>query len=146
MSGQPEKPVNRTLRFAVWLVVCAALVSIVLVSRPLYRQYAMEVTRADARRELRALAERLQRCFSRTGSYALLDSVKTACVTLPQATPGGMYLITGDVAADTFRLTATPQDAQSLDTGCGAFTLDQAGGQGVTGTAKQEECWAAPRN
>jgi type IV pilus assembly protein PilE len=146
MSGQPQEPVNRMLRLAVWLVVLIVLATAVLVSRPLYRQYVIEVTRADATRELAGLAQRLQRCFARTGNYALLDSVQNTCVTLPQATPGGMYLITGDVAENTFRLTATPQQAQAKDMQCGAFTLNQAGGQEVTGTAKQEECWAVPRN
>lgn len=146
MSSQPEKRANRALKFAVWFIVLALLVSAALVSRPLYRQYVIEVTRADAKRELQALAHRLQRCFSRTGSYALLDSVKNSCVTLPQATPGGMYVISGDVAESTFRLTATPQQAQADDMQCGAFTLNQAGGQEVTGTAKHEECWADSRN
>ncbi len=146
MSSQPERPVNRRLKLAVWFVVFAVLVAAVPVSRSIYRQYVIEVTRADARRELLGLAQRLQRCFSHTGNYALLDSVKNACITLPQVTPDGMYLITGDVAASTFRLTATPQEAQADDTLCGAFTLNQAGGQEVTGTGKEEECWATSRN
>lgn len=132
-----------------WMLVlalmAAAAATLATICIPAYRQYVIRVTRMDAKRELLVLAQRLGRCLARTNNRTP-DSVLNTCVTLPQATPGGAYLITGDIAANTFLLTATPQARQVEDTECGAFTLNQLGTQGISGTGTKEGCWSGRRN
>ncbi|MEO6080405.1 MAG: type IV pilin protein [Steroidobacteraceae bacterium] len=146
MTRTPGNPRKRVLTIIKWMVAMVLVTSVVVISIPAHRQYAMRFTRMDAQRDLMELAQRLERCFSRTNNYALADNAQNICVNLPQATPQGAYLISGDIEARTFLLTATPQALQAEDTECGAFTLNQSGKQGITGTGTEESCWSRRRN
>jgi Tfp pilus assembly protein PilE len=144
MPRYPGKP-GRGSIFVNCLVLLGALGAMaagLTYSMPAYRQYAIRMTRADAQQELLELSQRLQRCFRHTSNYGVLDKVPNQCVTLPQATPQGTYVITGDIKRSTFLLVATPQMQQAEDIECGAFTVNQTGQPGITGTGKREECWS----
>ncbi len=134
------------MELMVVMVVVGILAAIAI---PSYRQYVIRVTRSDAKRELLGLAQRLERCFTRTNSYARMDDVPNDCVTIPYTMPEGTYLISGNIADGTFLLTATPQAGQADDAVCGAFTIDQLGRQNITGTggaAAAARCWSGRGN
>ncbi len=125
------------------VIVIVAILSAIAV--PSYRKHVIRVTRTDAKRELLARASQLERCFTRTNDYTRVDDAGTACAALPYTNPEGTYTISvSNYAAGTFTLTATPQGQQAKDTECKAFTIDQLGNQGVTGTssATPQGCWA----
>lgn len=127
------------------LVVVVVVGILAAIAIPSYRQYVIRVTRTDATRELLSVAQRLERCFSRTNDYTRLDDVPNPCVTLPYTNAEGTYLIENAVAmtANTFSLRAVPQGGQADDARCGSFTLNQIGQQGVTGTSAGDPrgCW-----
>lgn len=124
------------------VVIVAILAGIAI---PGYRQYVIRVKRTDATRELLSLAQRFERCFSRTNNYTTIDGAGTACVTLPSTTADGTYRIENVVAPtnNTFSIRAVPLGAQARDTKCASFTLNQLGAQNVTGTsaADPKGCW-----
>lgn len=119
---------------------------VVAVSIPAYQQYGLRVRRSDATRELLSMVGRLERCFMRTGDYRRADDVPNPCLTLPFTTADGTYTVTFATAptANAFQLIATPQGRQATDSGCGNFTITQAGERGVTGTEAPQACWGDP--
>lgn len=128
------------------LMIVVVIVGILAaVAIPGYRQYVIRVKRTDATRELMSLAQRLERCFTRTNDYTKLDDIGTACVTLPSTLPEGTYRLENVAAmtATTFSIRAVPLGAQANDTKCASFTLNQIGTQGVTGTSSADPkgCW-----
>ena len=123
------------------MVVVAIVAILVRIAIPAYRQYAMRVKRVDATRELMSVAGRLERCYTRTNNYTRLDDVPNVCVTLPYTNAEGTYVISGTITANAFSLTATPQAGQANDTKCAAFTINQLGQQGITGSGTAQGCW-----
>jgi type IV pilus assembly protein PilE len=140
---------NRLHQHGVTLMELLIVVSIVgilaAIAYPSYRQYAIRVKRTDATRELLSMAQRLERCFSRTNDYTRVDDVPTACVTLPFTNAEGTYRFENlaTMTANTYSLQAVPLAGQADDTKCGSFTLNQLGQQGVTGTSSGDPkgCW-----
>jgi type IV pilus assembly protein PilE len=128
------------------MVVVVVIGILAAIANMAYRQYAIRLTRTDAKRELLLLAQRLERCFTRTDSYQLMDNSPTACLSLPLAVPGGTYVITGVINADDFLLTATPQAGQATDSECADFTINQLQQQGISGTGTAQVCWADHQN
>jgi len=123
------------------LVTAVAIVGILTaIAVPSYRGYVTRVKRTDAKRDLMILAQRLERCFTRSNDYRYLQpGGPGACVTLPFTNTEGTYTVTGDVSATEFELTATPA---MEDSKCGNLTLTQAGVQGASGgTMSPQKCW-----
>lgn len=131
------------IEFAVAVIVIALIVAIGI---PTYRHHVLRLKSVDAPRELRTLALRLEGCLRRTGSYSRMDDAANACVGLPYSIPEGTYTISGDIGVNTFLLTATPLGGQSAESQCRAFTLDQQGRQGITGTGSAQDCWGVRQN
>lgn len=127
------------------LIVVVIVGILAAIAIPGYRQYVIRVTRTDATRELLSVAQRLERCFSRTNDYTRLDDVPNVCVTLPYTNAEGTYRIENVAAmtANTYSIRAVPQGGQAADTRCATFTLNQMGQQGVTGTSSGDSrgCW-----
>lgn len=123
------------------LIVVAIVAILMAVGIPGYRQHMIRVKRTDAKRELLQVAGRLERCFTRTNDYTVADNAGTDCVTLPYTNAEGTYQISGNITAAAFALTATPQGGQANDGACNAFTLNQLGTQGVTGSGTAAGCW-----
>jgi type IV pilus assembly protein PilE len=124
------------------LIVVTVVGILTSIAIPNYRNYMVRINRTDAKRDLLSIAQRLERCFTRSTDYQLAErGGGVACVALPQDTPEGTYTISGVVNATNFTLTATPINGQSDDAKCTTLTLNSAGVQGATGTLTPLQCW-----
>lgn len=123
------------IELLITIVILAILVGIAI---PSYVQYVTRSNRTDATTALSETAQALERCHTVHGVFDHED----CNVSFPFSTEHGHYTVTGQVAANTFTLTATPQDSQATrDTQCGAFTLNHAGVRGVSTDADPADCW-----
>lgn len=143
MRADSRAPLQGGVTLIELAVVVAVIAVLLAFGIPAYKQHRLRIKSVDATRELLTLALRLQRCHERTGSYTRMDDVPNPCVALPGMIPEGTYNISGNIADDVFVLTATPVGSQTADTRCSAFTLDQLGKQGVTGTGTPQDCWGS---
>lgn len=122
------------------LVVVAIVAILAAIAYPSYTDSVMKARRADAKTTLLELAQRIERFYSENHNYTdVADSVGGT----PQQSPDGWYTITINSDANTYDLTATPQDSQAADTGCESFTYNNLGQEGVTGgaTLTAQQCW-----
>lgn len=124
------------------LVVVMVVGILAAISIPAYRQYSIRVKRTDAKTQLLATAQQMERCFTRDLTYV-------GCVTFPINIPleASGTAITYQIAnpgaaltANSFLLTATRQNGQTRDTACGDFTLNERGVRGVT-AGTPADCW-----
>jgi type IV pilus assembly protein PilE len=124
------------------LVVVMVVALLAGISVPTYRQYSVRVKRTDAKTQLLATAQQLERCYTRNLTYV-------GCVVLPINVPLGAsgtaitYQINATGAAltqNTFTLTATRQNGQTSDSTCGNFTLTERGVRGVS-SGSVTDCW-----
>jgi type IV pilus assembly protein PilE len=135
-----RKHVNRgysLIELAITLVVIAILASIAL---PAYRQYILRGHRTDATRALQDLAAREESYFFSNNAYA------SSLTTLGAASSTqGNYFSLGVASASStaYSVTATAQGAQTKDTACTAFALNQAGQQTSSGTGTAATCWGS---
>lgn len=139
-TGFPRQ--ERGVTLVELLVVVMVVGLLAAISVPAYRQYSIRVKRTDAKTQLLATAQQLERCFTRDLTYVgcvtfpiniPLDATGTA-ITYQIANPGGA------LTANTFTLTATRQNGQTRDTDCGNFTLTERGVRGVT-AGTPADCW-----
>ncbi len=128
------------IELVVVMVIVAILAAIAI---PGYRKQIIRTNRTSAKTMLTQTAQNLERCFTRTQTYA-------GCLVLPLATPDGTYQVNFDpappagfVSVDNtgFTLLAVPQGTQATDAKCGTFRLSHRGDRLVTGTAPATECW-----
>lgn len=145
MLAGPRKSLQCGLTLVELAVAVVVVVIVAAIAIPAYRHHVLQVKSVDATRELQALVLRLEACRRRTGSYAHMDDQKNACLVLPYSIRERTYRISGEISADAFLLTATPQGSQADDVRCGAFTVDHNGQQGVTGRSSPRECWQESR-
>lgn len=151
MGKRGEQIVRReqlgvTLMELLTVLVIIAILSAIAV--PSYRQYTLRANRSEAKTALLFLSSALERCYTRFNSYVYTGDSTTGCtVNFPQSSENGLYTISAapippDTALTrTFVLTATPQGAQTKDTGCATLTLDSTNAKGSTGTKSATECW-----
>ena len=119
------------------LVVLLALTIGAVLVVPYWQAHRVRLRRVDARTELLSTAARLSSCHERLNAYQ-----NTACtVSLPVTTAAGTYRLSGEILADSFRLTAQPLGEQESDRECGAFFLDDRGQRGVSGPLAPADCW-----
>jgi type IV pilus assembly protein PilE len=107
------------------LVVVTIIGIIAAVAIPSYRAQALRANRTEAKTALQQATQALEKCFTRTRSYANC----TAQVATGN-TPGKLYNITFDndkLTATTYTLKADAINAQTKDTGCTLLTIDQTG-------------------
>lgn len=148
MNRSSDYPALAALRHArgitlMELMVVATIIAILAgISIPAYRSYSIRVTRTDAKTQLLATAQQLERCYSRDVDYQ-------GCVDFPVDIPVGAtgtsvtYQIPDpgtDITQNTFVLTAERRNGQTRDTNCGDFTLNERGVRGVT-VGTPETCW-----
>lgn len=135
---------NRSSGFSlIELMIVVALIAILAgIAYPNYTEYLQKSRRADATTMLMQLASMQEQFFQNNRRYAStfveLGFDDPATVTSQK----GYYQI-GFVAADSgnfqYRFSAVSQGAQSGDTACGTFFLNNRGERTVSGTA--ESCW-----
>lgn len=118
------------------MMITVAIVGILAaIAYPSYRDQVIKSNRTEGKVALQQAAVNLEKCYTRTMSYA-----GAACAPAA-ATEGGRYAVkveagaTG-VLATSYKLTATPQGPQADDK-CGALTLTDAGVKG----AAAANCW-----
>lgn len=121
------------------MMVVAIIALIATMAYPSYTDYVLKSRRSEATSALMQIAAKQEQYFmdNRTYTSDLTDLDYSAS---PFITDNGYYSITANVPnAFEFTLTATPDGAQSADTGCATITLDHEGNKGHTGTAAS--CW-----
>ncbi|MEY2853752.1 MAG: hypothetical protein RL030_884 [Pseudomonadota bacterium] len=137
-QGSAQRARGMSLIELMTVVLIAGILASIAI--PSYRNYVIRAKRTDAKTELLAAAQRLERCYTVANTY-------TGCLALPLNAPAGStgsnvnYVISGNPADQAFTLTATPQNGQASDAKCGNFTLDQVGARGASGTMTAEKCW-----
>lgn len=127
------------------LLVTVGIVGILAaIAYPSYRQYALRGNRTEAKAELMEVAQELEKCYTRFGSYISADcnTYKDLTDGTPRPSEGRRYLISvdpGRTTRDTYFLLATPQEGQAQDS-CGILTLDEIGTRGSE-TPDDARCW-----
>jgi type IV pilus assembly protein PilE len=120
------------------LVVMVIVAILAAIAVPSYRGYVIRASRADAKAATLSMAGSLERCFTRFNAY---DDAGCGIDITNVLSGDGHYLVSANVTATTFLVTAVPQGAQAADTGCGNFRLDQANQRSVSGSKGAAECW-----
>src|SRR5688572_15049043 len=129
------------------MIVVAVLAIIVVIAYPSYDAFVTRTRRAEAKRELLALATAQERYFTNCNAYAAaLDGSQANCTGLgggaaTRTTENGYYLMSLAGGGGSYTLTATAQGPQARDTVCGNFTLTDTGAKTVSGTGTVEACW-----
>ena len=117
------------------LVIAGILLALAI---PSYRQYAQRGKRADATREMLAVAGCLERTRASTGFF---DT--TACTDLSE---NNYYLLriapAGEPSASEYQIIAEPIQPDSRDP-CGNLSLDHTGTKGISGNPEaRARCWS----
>jgi type IV pilus assembly protein PilE len=124
------------------MVVVMVVAILAAIGVPSYQNYVVRVKRTDAKTQLLAVAQQLERCYTRDITYL-------NCVTFPITVPVGAtgtditYRINnpgGALTQNTFTITATRQNGQTRDTACGELSVNERGVRAASaGTAA--DCW-----
>ena len=115
------------------MIVVVVLGIIAAIAFPSYTSQVQKTRRADATSALLGAAQQLERCYTRTSTYA-------KCLPFPQESPNRHYDISIEQEDDlTYTLVATPKGAQKNDV-C-VFELSHTGTRDVRGDGNIDECW-----
>jgi len=124
------------------MIVVVIISILVAIAVPAYQNEANRSRRADAKISLLNAAQRLEQCFTATGTYV-------GCLNTAPPFPSNQLFYTITAAApnpitqNTYTLTATPAagGAQVGDAAaCATLTINQQGQQQATG-AQAATCW-----
>ena len=124
------------------MIVVAIIGILAAIAIPMYSDYVTRSRRADGQAKLMQVAQDLERCYTQYSTYNH-DSC-SVFASEPVISDQGFYVITvgwGDpVNESTFKLTATAQNDQAVDTDCKTLTLTHLGEQSATGDDR-DSCW-----
>ena len=128
------------------LMVVVAVVGILVgIALPSYQDSVRKGRRGQAKSDLVELAQRAERFHTVNNAYdagdGFWDSVADEDKQSPRGSGPAHYLITEVEGANSFTLTAEPQDGQVADTRCGVLTINQAGQKTEDGTGEVSDCW-----
>ena len=138
------QPLTRYQGFSlIELLITVAIIGILAI--PMYSDYVTRSRRADGQAKLMQVAQDLERCYTQYSTYNHDSCSVFASDTV--ISDQGFYGITvgwGDpVNESTFKLTATAQNDQAVDTDCKTLTLTHLGEQGAKNASESDEdsCW-----
>ena len=127
------------------MIVVAVVAILAAIAFPSYTDYVQKSRRTDAKTALLDLAAREERFFSTNNTYTNTPANLGYGGTFPADVLTGStayYQINVTAASATaFTATATPVGAQTADTKCGTYTVDQLGTQSASGTLGAAACW-----
>jgi type IV pilus assembly protein PilE len=144
---------QRGLTLIELMIVVAVIAILAAIAIPAYDDSIRKARRGQAKADLVALAQHLERCFTVNNTYLAACSGVAANLNLagstwarsprPSALPSAapfFYTISAQAGAtaSTYVLQAVPQGDQAADV-CQTLTLSQAGVRGTTST--RTDCW-----
>lgn len=113
------------------MMVVVILGIIVAIAYPAYQDQVEEARLSEGRTALMEVATRMERCYSRTGTYDDCD--------VPAESETGVYTINVNSNGNTYTATAQRQKVVSANK-CGDLTVTQTGRQDST-AGDADECW-----
>lgn len=135
VSGR-ESHANSGFTLIELMIVVAIVGMLLAVALPSYRAYIQRGDRAAARAALLEAQQFMERYYSTNNSFTGA-ALPSRLVSIPAESP--KYTISvGNLAANTFTLTATPI---KTDSKCGNLTLKHTGEKGNGGTGTVADCW-----
>ena len=128
------------------MIVVAIVAILAAIAYPSYQEQVRKSRRADAKAVLLEAAQWLERHYTVNNTYVVDFAADFPAALKKSPKDGGTayYNITlGNLAQNTFTLTATPQATGGQDKDkCGGLTLTHTGAKGVLGTgATVAQCW-----
>ncbi|MFV3306215.1 type IV pilin protein [Pseudomonas sp. NY15181] len=130
------------------MMVVAIVAILATITYPNYRQYVLRANRTEGQALLLDAAAREERYFAQNSRYVVATR-DLALLGLPRVTAkgadstNGRYLLSVEPGAEEeggYRLTATPQGAQTQDLSCGALSLNTLGAQ-RSAAGDAADCW-----
>jgi type IV pilus assembly protein PilE len=136
------------------LMIAVAIVGILLrLAYPAYTASVKKSRRADAKTALLDVAQREERYLATTNVYTVSAPAMGYATGTTITTAAPMSVLSGSKAyyevavsmptTTQFIVTASPiaGTAQTQDTQCGSFSIDNTGKQSITGTGSAADCW-----
>ncbi len=119
------------------LIIAIAIIGILAtLALPSYESQLQQVRRSDATIALTSFAHKVERHFLENGSYS------SASIELYQPLSENGHYQLGITATDSsYQLTATAIGAQSSDTLCGNYSLNEQGTRNISGSGSVTQCW-----
>jgi type IV pilus assembly protein PilE len=123
------------------LVVVIIIGILASIAYPSYRRYAVRATRNEAKTALLQLTQALEKCYTRTHSYA--ECIDEDLVVVVDTQHYDLAVADDPEISDTtYRLQAVATGGQAGDDErCGTLLVDQAGRRAVEGGGDERECW-----
>lgn len=140
------RPVSRGMTLIELMIVVAIIGILASIAYPSYQEYVRRGQRAEARAQLMAAAQLMERNFTMNNSYAGVGPAQLTAAGLqqsPRLPAAAAYNIAVAPTATTYVLQAVPVGVMAGDR-CGTFRLDETGQQGANGAtvgALVAECW-----
>ena len=127
------------------MIVVAIIAILAAIAYPAYTSHIVKTRRVAAEGCMAELANYMERYY--TTNLAYDKDTGGAANALPgldcqsAARTGNNYAYNLTTTASSYKIEATPQNSQAVDTQCGTLSLDQAGARGVTGGDGAAKCW-----
>lgn len=124
------------------MIVVAVVAILAAIALPNFNESVRKSKRGQAKADMVELAQMAERYHSVQNSYVGFWGTVPATRKISPATGGTTaYLLQEVETANTFTLTAVPQNGQVKDTRCGTLGLSNTGEKTKNGTGVLSDCW-----